>query len=516
MEPYLIVRTFKNLYALLNKKISLEDIFVKVSNHHNVSIEYVMNNTEGLWNYKKQSTLTISDKDFITYIETCYNVIFDYPSTNILYLKYFNFITKKIFYHTSENNNMHNYIANNKLKRIDTALLNVFDTCINEWLKFPHSDNYIIYARKFNYYANIINQQLKLDTKIPLAISSKQKIKLTDKASHNLIIESLSCTRVDESDFNKNSIEWHAHNLIINNHNNIPNLLTNKNYKKLCIFHNNSLTIHKSSNWRCSIRLNEITNILNIFISEVGVHKINKVEPIKCFGSKQSLLVKSKIGNLSLRCPCHYIDKQNNDIHRCNVMFDITNDDVIESLNHFNINESTKDLIEILKHNISNEIIKVRQSFRINTICPLCNKNNINEEALYNDTGNNPKLKHPSDMICTHCGYHYCTDCKKEFHNNIICRGFTDDENKEYGKMFQKSPCCGNAFERIDGCTYIKCDCEISWCWKCRCIRGKEGSVIPHYCIIKDQYIDNPLWKDNSDIVVYESLAPLNFINDDN
>ena len=482
-----------------NQENHHEEIVRMMIERLNITKEEIEASTEGLWNEDKVKTLVVPQQ-LTQRLKMSYNAIFGMPAINRKYPKYFSFdeccIKNKLFHEYDRS--VENSALNMKLAKVDRALCRVFRDIKFDWERQPHSDNYEKFARQFNYEANIVTQNLKLSIQIK-AMDAKQRTKAQEKYKQNVFFDNLSCTRLDLDDFTKAVGKRVRMDL--------DNGSTETTNRDISTFHFHNVTVHKSSNWRCSVTKENVPVMLRNWIDMVGRYKIRPtdVQKVVFFGGKHHHVRSvTTAGNLGLPCPCFCTIEGK----RCNVVFDLpkVKDSLIEA---FGICEESRLLAIGLLDKIDREIRANKRSFRVKTKCPQCDHEEINVEAELNDTGANPQHKHPSDMTCSNCHYNYCTDCKKEFHKGIICRGFTDDEAGEYTNKFQKAPCCGAPVERVEGCTYIRCGCDISWCWKCRCVRNSENSDTPHYCIVVGQANLNPMWEDNPRVTVYESSAPL-------
>ena len=410
----------------------------------------------------------------------------------------------------------------------------------------PSRKCYLEYAHKYNLSINYINQHFKNELSIPLeyAIDTNNNSSKRTAFKSALYYNPLLKLEYDNSELldwkilfmeleKKYDIEW------IKNNNSFL-------YNKMINFHiNEKIVVHGQ---HCSWLKKDLANVaksINSFLSNKkynsGVITNDNIN-IFCsdfkkytkFGRKKNSCFNDTItiGDVCIRCIClkdNYIE--------CNTLFNLSD---VETYNNFKKcfslykpkNEYDDDGI-FIQDPVDNMFERLeslldpskRPSIRTCSKCPKCEYVNTfeNKEAIINSKGDNPLLKHPSDVICGNplCNHNYCTDCKLS-HPGFICRGFPEEEDTE--KDIESCPGCGHITNRIGGCTCMTCEiptCRKTWCWFCRCIRHPEQDPnnydpqLLHFCMDEHRYISNTNWVDNPEFKPYKIVAPKSVDNMD-
>jgi hypothetical protein len=483
--------------------LNLKNIFKLPENIKDIMTPY--------WDKKKLEKLKLTDNNILKEIQSIYE--FNFNNLIEKYsLPYIDFVNKKEIISDTFTYHYLKYKQNpiKTFLNIHKNLILIIDDKLEElWKRQYLYLDFDKVAKIFNKAANHINLGLHLINKIPFAIPPKENKIVSTKYKQNINIESLTSTPIDKEECENLKWKLTVYNMIEQN---IPiENLKNINpfyYNELRKFHNlENITIHSSKYAKCSVPKEQLQYVLEYFLNEIEQLKTIPItdnsKRYYLFGNKKNKKIETyTLGDLYVSCPC-IIGKMGSGT-KCYIKFCMNSEITIKSFyKTFSIDFASIKLIKIILNKIKEARIKIDTSFRVNSKCPNCNYINYSEEAYYNRSGCNPIKKHPSDVLCENCHFQYCTDCKLS-HPNIICRGFSSDEDP--GPTFQKAPCCRASIERIEGCTYIKCICKKSWCWKCRCIRDVEYALTNiHYCIIDGQYTSNPNW---SNIIPYKTLAP--------
>ena len=411
---------------------------------------------------------------------------------------------------------------------------NIMCNYYNKLLKNPSRISYIELSRKYNSAINYINQHFKID--LPLIISPHNSLRRNAYKSGLYYCPLLGLNYDDDElcFWKKEFITLESEkgiNWIKENNKNLYNRMVEYHKSEKIIVHGQHCSWLKSD-------LSNVAKSINLFLSHKTFGGIVTPDNINIycrdfgnytkFGRKKLAYFNNTIsvGDVCIRCVCI---KTNN--LQCNTLFNLS-----DSITYHQFKKSFDSYIPHDTFDDDNLFVQdpVNSMFeRLNSLldpskcpsirtcssCPICNYVNTieNTEALLNSNGNNPLLKHPSDVICGNlsCGHKYCTDCKLS-HPGFICRGFPEEDDTE--KDIQSCPACGHITNRISGCTCMTCEiptCNKTWCWICRCIRYKEqdpDNINPdylHYCMDINRYQSNPKWINNPDFIPYKNVPPV-------
>lgn len=93
---------------------------------------------------------------------------------------------------------------------------------------------------------------------------------------------------------------------------------------------------------------------------------------------------------------------------------------------------------------------------------------------------------------CHECDITYCRECNKSpYHHNELC-DFTDEITFEDPENYRKCPSCGFWIMKIEGCSHMKCNCGVHFCYDCR---GVLCANDPYYHICRMDNAD-PHYRD--------------------
>jgi hypothetical protein len=477
-------------------------------------------------NPKNLESIKIKYKDYIRQSNIKYSYFFDFESRCIL---------------------PHYPTDNEQLTRADKLALHLFNVLVKyseQFKKNPSMDFYNTLIGKFNISANFINQFFRYNELeqpivdvIPNPMGKERKPSEIWKIG--LLTDSMYNTDLDDSelvllkgwkyDLVKSvqmfDIEWVKHNRT-----DIYNMMLNFHRTYRVLIHDKHYLV-KSNLW-------DAAKVMLMFFrnKEYGgiVTRKNYANYIRIFkeysqfGKKKASGFDSRIrvGDVCVPCPC-----LEDGYESCNHLFKLSDESTYNSfIKAFDGYEHQVDLndfgdqianpVDVMMSYISARIDPSQcVNIRLKTTCPKCQYENTveNTEAILNSTGENPIIKHPSDVVCGNikCKHHYCTDCK-ESHPGVICRGFKEEPDCD--PNIELCPSCGHTTNRVDGCTCITCEipsCGKTWCWSCRCIRYPEqdpGDIdqsLVHYCMTKNRYRSNINWLMNPDFIPYEDHAPV-------
>jgi len=390
------------------------------------------------------------------------------------------------------------------------------------WRANPHDEKFHIFAGHFNFSANILNSKAKVQ--IPLAKTPpKRKHKPSFLYTQGLFF----CTFSGMTDavLGCPEVPWLDTLRNLQDENNLIDLEAVKSsnpglYNQLTTYHmTQKVVLHrKSKTSTCTIPKNLLGQLAEMFIAQLksGLNLVTPETDLKNFThfrkTKTDLwLWKHKVNDPYLRCPCFSPQTST----QCTSCFNVKDRDVVADLhNIFDKVPGVQDKARALYEEIRRVTTLLSQTYRTHPICPQCHTQNINEEAIRNQTGDNPAVRHPTDVECQSCKHEFCTDCLTS-HPGIICRGWSNQDNHD--NVVQACPGCKHPTDRIDGCAFIQCEiptCNKMWCWVCRCFRKREMVNRPqdpnrgHICLVIGKAENNPVWRGNPNVKLYESNAP--------
>jgi len=390
------------------------------------------------------------------------------------------------------------------------------------WRANPHDEKFHIFAGHFNFSANILNSKAKVQ--IPLAKTPpKRKHKPSFLYTQGLFF----CTFSGMTDavLGCPEVPWLDTLRNLQDENNLIDLEAVKSsnpglYNQLTTYHmTQKVVLHrKSKTSTCTIPKNLLGQLAEMFIAQLksGLNLVTPETDLKNFThfrkTKTDLwLWKHKVNDPYLRCPCFSPQTST----QCTSCFNVKDRDVVADLhNIFDKVPGVQDKARALYEEIRRVTTLLSQTYRTHPICPQCHTQNINEEAIRNQTGDNPAVRHPTDVECQSCKHEFCTDCLTS-HPGIICRGWSNQDNHD--NVVQACPGCKHPTDRIDGCAFIQCEIPTfnkMWCWVCRCFRKREMVNRPqdpnrgHICLVIGKAENNPVWRGNPNVKLYESNAP--------
>jgi hypothetical protein len=515
-------------------KEQLLDKLKQLSYRFNINETEFVESYIGLIDNDMISSLTLTDADKIKLDNLCFKLKYDKYNENGLEFK-FDFEIGRI----SPIILNKNYQFKNRILRLFKHFENVICKYKNILSISPSRKSYTELLRKFNTSINYINQHFKDELKPSLSYAIEPNNNNNKRTAFKsaLYYNPLLKLEYDNSELldwkilfmeleKKHSIEW------IKNNNSFL-------YNKMIQFHiNEKIVVHGQ---HCSWLKKDLANVaksINSFLSNKkynsGVITNDNIN-IFCrdfnkytkFGKKKNLSFNDTItiGDVCIRCIC-----LKDDYIECNTLFNLSN---VETYNNFkkcfSLYESKDEYDDdgiFIQDPVNNMFERLeslldpskRPSIRTCSKCPKCEHVNTveNKEAIINSKGDNPLLKHPSDVMCGNplCNYEYCTDCKLS-HPGFICRGFPEEEDTE--KDIESCPACGHTTHRIGGCTCMTCEiptCRKTWCWLCRCLRYPEQNPddinpeLLHYCMDEHRYYSNINWVSNPDFKPYKTVAP--------
>jgi hypothetical protein len=276
--------------------------------------------------------------------------------------------------------------------------------------------------------------------------------------------------------------------------------LTNPDAYNYYTYHirKNFITLHKTATKKCCIPKSELSNFVEGLKRNYQKNK-----------SVNHLIVETFEGNkvykFKIQCPCLTNIKESTEVQECSYEYTFIFNPLIDAIIHKYTFLQSKEIYSELESFKNSLYINISSDKRITPKCPSCACVFTNEEGLNNLKGNTPIKRHPSDVICPECNYHFCTDCD-EIHPGKLCNGFNSTE-LEYTNA-RACPKCKTPTYRTEGCAFMQCtQCIFSWCWACRCIRNHEDDFDkPHYCILTNRFQSNPRWYNNSDVSVLEEI----------
>lgn len=510
-----IIRAMTSIWSD-NKNLSSHEWEIRIkslSTAFNYSIEEIKINCAAFIDSHSVEKLILADELIWNHIKIAYDKIFDKSpqTTNIK----FNFDTKQINYPYASLFSTKGIVQ--RMNKLNIELLNISISIYGEWTGKPHKKNFELFARKYNKSINYIWQKLKLSIPIPYAIIPKAS-KRTNKVNYKNGIVHCPMTgdlpREDNIPINSNT--WHTELIqSLEQSSNLEIIKTEKPqvYNELTKFHRDDMIIIHSSNrrkckWpRSGYPYGGLGYLANRFIQQLSRspfhYIVSKNDLTKKFAFSINGKHKPSIGNIYVKCPC-LLENGN----ECDIHFDLTCQSSLEKFKNIFKNAQPNELNDIkslfsLINNIKNRHKTHRGPL---SKCPNCSHLNYNEEAYINNIGDNPKLRHPSDMTCEECHKSYCTDCGLS-HPGHICDGTDYIEN---GNRHKACPSCRVPVYKDGGCTNIKCICGLTWCWICRCLRHREDDFRehPHHCMTLYRFSSNSEWYNNPDFRTYT-------INDD-
>jgi len=517
---------------IVNKNIEYDEAVIilhQVAQKFNQDKDEFVNNYVGLIDNNMKSSLCLDDnykqelknlcniRKYDKYYEKSYIFQFDFSIGRILPV---------LVYRT--------FKYEHKILKLFRHFENIMYTYKHKLALNPSRTSYMELTRKYNMSINYINQHFNKLIKLPYCVEPLTNTYKPKSFKSGLYYEPLLGIDYDDtelSEWKKTFIELEKENSIswIKEHN--PNL-----YNKMIKFHiKEKIVVHGS---KCCWLKNDLANVakaINSFLSDtkynggiitnenIDIYKKNFVKYTnfgkkKCNNFDENIIV----GDVSIRCICI---KSN--YEQCNTLFNISHTETFEvfklKFKDYKYNNTfdegggfIQDPVEYMFERLDTLLDpSKRPNNRLNSSCPKCNHINQNDEAILNNKGYNPILKHPSDIICDNCHHAYCTDCSLS-HPGFICRGFP--EENDTAKDIESCPACGHITERTGGCTCMTCvipTCRRTWCWFCRCLRHPEQNVnninpdLLHYCMDEYRYISNHDWVNNPDFKPYKVVAPL-------
>ncbi|XP_058190743.1 E3 ubiquitin-protein ligase RSL1-like [Rhododendron vialii] len=99
---------------------------------------------------------------------------------------------------------------------------------------------------------------------------------------------------------------------------------------------------------------------------------------------------------------------------------------------------------------------------------------------------------------CPNCKEWFCFKCRVTWHAGYLCEELRDWSDVAFAdfvarKKWMRCPKCRHCVERFYGCSFIKCRCGSSFCYKC----GKE--VYDHRCDCKGKANNEDTTNNNED-----------------
>ena len=420
--------------------------------------------------------------------------------------------------------------AGNKLQiTINAHLLKVCGgECHRKWLNYPDVDNFDIIARDFNNSANQLNnffgKLLQPEQQIPMAIVAKPRPKIQRK--NYKIIWICPMTGMDK-DIDETSPAWmqELDRLINPPDISVPavpiDMVRTERpdlYGRMATYIRELPVIHDKCRWPregFGFLTSQWTNRIRSRPEHI-THEMLEDPTIsyvifgrrKLYDHRGRMIGdhRPRIGDLYMRCICIKEGAE------CGAYINLSSATTRASL-RLMLAAPPLDAVENVNEffaTVERTLNPPPVSYRTHSICPQCQHENINQEAIRNHKGNNPIERHPTDVTCAACNHQYCTDCLRS-HPRHICRGFSPDADP--GNIFQACPGCRAPVERFVGCAFIQCrnhNCITKWCWVCRCIRYEEyaGGEKIHYCMVNRYFQLNPAWN-RPDFVGYTNEAPM-------
>jgi len=483
---------------------------------HQSTVDHIKIICDAYVNNDRATKLVITDNNIWNAIKNSYQKTYK-PKE---FMSFFNFETKVV---ESKGKTCR------AMTDMHTHLLNISGHLYNLWIEHPHANKFDNYARIFNISANTINMKFALyEWAIPFAIIPNwhlhnPKVNYLQGLVHcpmtgdePIIEDTPSTTWIDE-----------FKELVNNGRANIEQIKNNNSelYNHITTYHrDNMIILHwKNKTKKCVWPLTGLNFLATQFIQQLAssqcvIKESTDIDALTFYipnihPDKQTFLWNPrrtpKIGSIFIKCPCI---KENQE---CNGCFHLSDPKMLRAFKNIfnNVPQDATDNVKNLFTLIQTMLNVPLNTYRMLSICPACQCENISHEAQYNHTGANPKLKHPTDITCRHCNFNYCTDCKQS-HPGHICRGFNQDEDP--GKIFQACPGCKVATERISGCAFMHCSnktCNRMWCWICRCFQYEEQGIDTddshnHYCMTENYYQFNPQWINNREFKPYTNESP--------
>ena len=407
---------------------------------------------------------------------------------------------------------------NSKHKRI---LINMYYLFLqeNNWnisSNIPF-DNYV---RRFNFIANQINQILHLegDQKIQMAWKHQKEknYRIKPLMEHSML--ALPHEKEDLPLFAQEIKELEDKGMDLNT------IRDHSDYKHLYnarseFIRKDAIFLHRCNNkYKHIIYPYEIINHIDQWSTDLKSgryyydHELHGNLTFGILGKNKNIIPTINNNDVFLRCACILKKSDDSfDLERCNYHFNLKNDinynilkDILSKVPKEYLEKASTllDLIDELR--LGDNVGK----HRIYSDCIHCGHKNKNEEALLNSTGENPKLRHPSDITCQSCHKDYCADCLQE-HPGIICRGFRQGEDNDTESI--ACPGCRVPIYKESGCAFMICagKCKRMFCWSCRSIRHEENSYKHHYCLLINSFQVNPNWSNNPKVRTYISQSPI-------
>jgi len=422
----------------------------------------------------------------------------------------------------------------NNLTRIDKLSIHIYNVCVyyqNQFRKQPTREFYDKLTGKFNISANFINQYFNMPCPLVDIIPTNRQKPKSENWKVGISVDGLYNIETDEE-----LTGWKAELVKLTTTNTIEWVKINQTpvYNEMLVFHRTSRSLAHDSHYWVHSNLWDMSKYIVGFFKSKEFEGIVSRENITAyqttfgsytqFGKKQNPNFSNtiNIGDVCVRCPC-----LQDGIYMCNHLFNLSDPETFSLFSKVFLNYTFKEDLNDLGEQIPNPIDTMfayinaklhpekSLNMRINSKCPSCRTYNTSSEAMININGDNPILKHPSEITCVECFLEYCSDCLQT-HPGRICRGFVEDSDCD--PEVQLCPACGHTTNRIDGCTCITCqipNCGKTWCWICRCLRHPEQHVdnidpeLNHYCMTLNRYMSNPQWEDNTQFVPYEENAPI-------
>lgn len=403
---------------------------------------------------------------------------------------------------------------------INHHLDNLARKALLDWRTQPHDEKFRRYAGYFNASANILNSKAKVQ--IPLAKTPPER---EHKPNLSYTQGLFFCTFSGMTDAVLGCPEapWIDALRNLQDKDGRIDLEAVKRsdqdlYNKLTTFHmTQKVVLHrKSKSKACTIPKELLGELAEMFITQLksGVNLVTPETDLKDFTHLRSTspwFQEHHVDDPYLRCPC--FSPQTG--AKCTACFNVKDRTIVADLHSiFDKVPEVQDKARTLYEEIRRVTTLPAQTYRTHPICPQCHFQNINWEAIRNQTGVNPTVCHPTDVVCQSCKHQFCTDCLTT-HPGIICRGWPGPDDED--GVVQACPGCKHPTDRIDGCAFIQCEiaaCRKMWCWVCRCFRKRELMDIHpdpgqgHICLVIGKAENNPAWRGNPEVLLYESSAP--------
>lgn len=397
----------------------------------------------------------------------------------------------------------------------------VAQKALMDWRRDPHEEKFTTYAGHFNTSANILNSQANVE--IPMAKTRMTPIKREPTLAYTqgLFFCTLSgmsdlvlgCPETPWIEMLRNLQDQRGHIDLEAVKSSNPEI-----YNQLTTFHmNQKIVLHRKSKARaCTIPKKFLGELADMFITQLrsGLNTVTLNTDLKEFAQIQNVkgvIWAHQINDPYLRCPCFSPHTKT----QCTACFNVKDGGIIEGLHTiFDQVPEVQDKAKALYDEIHRVTSLPARTYRTHPVCPRCHTQLINEEAIRNQSGANPVARHPTDVKCHACEHEFCTDCLTS-HPGVICRGWEGPYDEE--NVVQECPNCRTPTDRTEGCAFIQCGvpgCHKMWCWVCRCFRKREiVDIVPdarqgHYCLVIGKAENNPAWRDNPEIKLYESNAP--------